>query len=149
MTATAGAAPPLDVEQRATLAALADVLVPAAVGMPAASEVGVPTKWIDRALGARPDLRTDLDRVLDRARGRDAAEALRLLDEEDAPGIAALGTLVTGAYYLHPKIRKLIGYPGQKQAPALVDESDYYLRDGILDSVRERGPIHRPTPPRS
>ncbi|CAB4932052.1 unannotated protein [freshwater metagenome] len=30
--------------------------------------------------------------------------------------------------------------------PALPDEADAYLEDGILDVVIARGPIYRPTP---
>jgi hypothetical protein len=136
----------LDDAQRATLAGLADELVPSALGMPAASEVDVHVKWIDRALKARPDLVPVLIRVLDAAAGEEPAEALRRLNEEDPDGVGALGTLVTGAYYLHPKVRKLIGYPGQKENPALPDEAEHYLGGGILDPVIARGPIYRSTP---
>ena len=51
--------------------------------------------------------------------------------------------MATGAYYLHPRVRRLIGYPGQKPDPAADDESDYWLRDGLLDPVIDRGPIWR------
>ena len=44
-------------EDRAAYARLADVLIPAAEGMPSASEVDVHTRWVDQALRLRPDLR--------------------------------------------------------------------------------------------
>lgn len=137
---------PLDGEQRATLAALADVLVPATLGMPSASDVDVPGKWADRVLAVRPDLGPAVLRVLHAAKGADPREVLRRLSEEDPDGLAALGTLVTGAYYLHPRVRGLLGYPGQPSAPVQEGESDHYLRNGILDPVRARGSIYRPTP---
>lgn len=137
----------LDERRRETLAELADVLVPAAEGMPAASEVDVHGKWVDRVLAARPDLAGGLERALAAAAGaEDADAAVRRLNDTDPDAFGALATAVTGAYYLHPRVRKLLGYPGQKENPPLPDESDYYLRDGILDPVVARGPIHRPTP---
>jgi len=41
-----------------------------------------------------------------------------------------------------------LGLPGNapKPKPALPDEADYYFRDGILEPVKARGPIYRPTP---
>lgn len=135
-----------DAESRATLAALADVLVPEAEGMPAASQVNVQGKWVDRVLRVRPDLAPDLARVLGEASGRNPVAEVARLQGEDAAGFAALALAVTGAYYLNPRIRKLIGYPGQKPNPPYPDEADYYLRDGLLDPVIQRGQIFRPTP---
>ncbi len=135
-----------DTESRATLAALADVLVPEAEGMPAASQVDVQGKWVDRVLRVRPDLAAELARVLGAARGRDPVAEVARLQQEDAEGFSVLALAVTGAYYLHPRVRKLIGYPGQKKNPPYPDEADYYLRDGLVDPVVARGPIYRPTP---
>lgn len=132
--------------RRSTLAALADVLVPATGGMPAASEAGVTGKWLDRVLGARPDLEPTLVRLLAAAAGSEPAGELRRLECEDRAALELLALVVVSAYYLNPKVRRLIGYPGQKATPPFPDESDYYLRDGLLDPVLERGPIYRPTP---
>lgn len=132
--------------QRETLAGLADVLVPAAEGMPAASEAGVAGRWLDRVLRARPDLGPELVRVLAEAEGRAPVAEIRRLQEEDEAGFGVLALVVTGGYYLNPKVRKLIGYPGQKPNPPYPDEADYYLSDGLLDPVLARGPIYRPTP---
>ncbi len=133
-------------EQRSTLAGLADVLVPAADGMPAASEVKVHERWIDKALGARPDLEAGLLAMLDVAADREPAAELERLRTEEPAGFETLALLVTGAYYMHPRVRKLIGYPGQGPNPAYPDEAEWYLRDGLLDPVVARGPIYRPTP---
>jgi hypothetical protein len=48
---------------------------------------------------------------------------------------------------MSPKVRKRIGYPGQKPRPFFADEADYYLRDGLLAPVLERGPIYKQTDP--
>jgi hypothetical protein len=135
-----------DTESRATLAALADVLVPEAEGMPAASQVDVHGKWVDRVLRVRPDLVDVLSRVLGEARGRDPVTEVARLQQDDPDGFAVLALAVTGAYYLNPRIRKRIGYPGQKSNPPYPDEADYYLRDGLVGPVTARGPIYRPTP---
>jgi len=135
-----------DLDSRVTLAQLADVLVPEAEGMPAASRVDVQGKWLDRVLGVRPDLAPDLVRVLGEARGCDPIAEVARLQQEDRSGFDTLVLCVIGAYYLNPRVRKLIGYPGQKPNPPYPDEADYYLRDGLLDPVLVRRPMYRPTP---
>lgn len=130
-----------DADQRAVLAALADVLIPAAEGMPSASEANAHGKWLDRALAARRDLEPVLARVLAEARGRDPDEEVRRLDAEEPEAFAALMTLVAGAYTMNLKVRKRLGYPGQKHNPPFPDEAEYYLDGGLLDPVLERGPF--------
>jgi choline dehydrogenase-like flavoprotein len=134
----------LDAGQRGTLAALADVLIPAEHGMPAASEVGAHEKWIDRALAARPDLESDLVAVLAEAVDRDPAEEVRRLHQQEPESFRALALAVSGAYYMNLKVRKRIGYPGQKSNPPFPDEADYYL-EGLLDPLLERERVAAPT----
>jgi choline dehydrogenase-like flavoprotein len=141
------AATALDAGQRETLYALGDVLVPATDGMPAASEADPKGKWLDRALAARPDLHETLTAVLDRAAGEDPEAEARRLHAEEPEGFSAVAQIVTGAYYMNLKIRKRIGYPGQGNRKPFEDEADYDLRDGLLDPVVERGPIHAVPPP--
>ncbi len=76
----------------------------------------------------------------------DPETRLAQLRGDDPAALETLVLLVTGAYYMHPKVRKLIGYPGQKATPEYPDEAEYYLSDGLLDPVLARGPIYRPTP---
>lgn len=137
---------PLDEARRRTLATVADVLVPAALGMPAASEVDVHREGINHVLAARPDLGPPLAALLDELAGEDPAAALERLNEENPEAIGVLGTAVTGAYYLDPRVRDLLGYHGQPNKPARPGESDEYLAGGLLDPVRERGPFTRSTP---
>ena len=123
--------------QRAAFARLADELLPATGDLPAPSSLGIEQRWLDRAAATRPDLADALGRALDS--GRTARE----LHDDDPAAFAALALLAPGAYYLHPRVRRLIGYPGQKPEPAPDDESDYWLRDGLLDPVIARGRIWR------
>src|SRR5260370_21145730 len=52
--------------RREVLAALADLLIPSADGMPSASEAGTAGRWLDEVLQLRPDFGPPLAAVLDR-----------------------------------------------------------------------------------
>ncbi len=132
--------------QRETLAGLADVLVPASGRMPAASAAGTAGRGIDRVLRARPDLAGPLAALLDGAAGRDPLEETLRLRREDADGFALLLAVVTAAYYGNVKVRRLLGYPGQRPHEVFPDQAEHDLRDGILDPVVARGPIWRAPP---
>jgi len=129
--------------ERQLYALLADLLIPNAEGMPAASEVDVPTRWIDEALRFRPDLAAPLKRALGLARGQQPADVLAWINGNDPEAFEALGTLTAGAYFLDPRTRTLVGYPGQVAVP-IRDDIDTYLE--MLASVAERGEIYRKTP---
>ncbi|HEX2045003.1 MAG TPA: GMC family oxidoreductase, partial [Gaiellaceae bacterium] len=113
---------------------------------PAASDVDVGGRWLDRALGARPDLEATLERVLAEAAGADPAGEVRRLREEDPDGFAALAHLASGAYTMHARVRKRLGYPGQKADPPLPDEAEYYLADELLEPVLALAPFGRQAP---
>ena len=129
--------------ERATLAAVADVLIPAALGMPAASEAGVPSRGIDRVLAARPDLGPTLAELLARIDPVEAAEDVRRLRASDPDAFRIVLDIVTAAYYLSPKVRRRLGYPGQRPHEVFPDQAEHDLRDGILEPVLARGPIWR------
>jgi len=120
---------------------LADALIPAADGMPSASEADPTGKWAARALAARPDLAAAFERAL-------PAADLECLQRDDSEAFAALAEIVSGAYYMNVKVRKRIGYPGQKSNPPFPDEADYYL-EGLLPERDE--PLRDPkaTAPRT
>ena len=132
--------------ERQTLAGLADVLVPAAGRMPSGSQAGVHERWLDRVLSARPDLAEPLTRLVRAADGRDPLGEVERLDRDDGDGLALLLSVVTAAYYLSPKVRRLIGYPGQRPNEVYPDQAEHDLREGILDPVVARGPIWRQVP---
>ncbi len=136
--------------QRATLVALGDVLVPADGDLPSFSAADPDGARTARALAARPEVVPDLVRALDAAAGRDPAVEAERLHADDADGFFALQLIVTGAYYLNVKVRRRIGWPGQKQHPFFPDEAEWDLRDDILAPVLARGdrsPQPPPTPP--
>ncbi len=134
--------PPLPDDVRARLVVVADLLVPAGDGMPAASEVDLVERWLPRVLAADPSLDPDVRAVA--ACGTWAE--LEALHARDATTFDRAAWAIVCAYTMHPRVRKRMGYPGQGPSPILPDESEWYLRDDILAPVRERGPIYVATP---
>jgi hypothetical protein len=133
-----------DPAQRAVLAGLADVLIPAGDGMPSASAAGVAGGGLDQVLAAVPGLGAGLADVLARASGREPAEVVASLARTDPAAYGVLTEVVTAAYFMNPDVRKAVGYAGQGPSP--IDPRVDYMEDGLLDSVIKRGPIYRPTP---
>lgn len=131
---------------RATLAGLADLLIPAAYGMPAASQAGVTGHWLDEVLRLRPDFGPPLAAILERVRAMDAGAALAEIRTSDPDGFFVLTEVVAGGYFLNPEVRQAIGYPGQQSVPIVPEDPPDYEQDGLLASVAARGPIFRPTP---
>ena len=138
--------PAFDPGRRAALAALADALIPSADGMPSAREAGVTGRWLDEVLQLRPDFGPPLARVIDKVKGVDAGVAVAQLRANDPAGFGVLAEVVAGAYFLNPKVRSAIGYPGQKSVPIVNEVPPDYEQDGLIASVVARGPIYRPTP---
>lgn len=137
----------IDEVVRNTFAAIADVLIPSAEGMPAASLVGVANEQnLDRILGLRPDLSEAFFRAIERAKGKDPATAAEELNQNDASGLAAIGLIASSAYYMAPVVRELIGYPGQERRTFDPDAVPEYVANGMLKVVQDRGPIFRRTP---
>ena len=130
---------------RPRLAALADVLIPAGDGMPAAGEAGVAGPLLDEVLAARPDLAAPLAQVLDATAGEDPRAAVTRLQAEDEAAFDVLATAVAGAYFLSPDVCRRLGYPGQARRPVDEEAPDADL-DRLVDEVAGRGPIYRPTP---
>ena len=133
-----------DSHERSILDALADVLIPAGDGCPAASGTGVAGDGLDQVLSARPDLAPGLKRLLAAAEGRTAAEFVAGLKATDPDGFGLLTELAPAAYFLNPDVRAKLNYGGQGPRP--IDPRADYLDDGLLQSVLDRGPIYRPTP---
>jgi hypothetical protein len=137
-----------DHSRREILAALADVLIPRGDGMPSASEAGVAGRWLDEVLGLRPDFGAPLAVVLDRLKGAAPIAGLEQLRSDDPAGFGVLAEVVAGGYFLNPKVRAAIGYPGQQPVPIVPESPPDYEQDGLIASVIARGPIYRPTPDR-
>jgi hypothetical protein len=131
---------------RERLAELADALIPAGAGMPSATEAGATGEWLDAVLAARPDLAVPLGGVAAATAGMDPAQAVAALPARDPAAWAAFTTAVPAAYFMNPDVRDRLGYPGQQAVPIDPDAPPDYLQDGLLDSVKARSPVYRPTP---
>jgi hypothetical protein len=133
-----------DAEQRAALAALADVLIPAGEGFPSASQAGVAAEGLDHVISFQPGIAAGLMNVLEKSTARPPAEAVADLQKMEPVAFGVLAEFVAGAYFLNPKVRALLGYTGQGPQP--IDPHADYLDEGLLQSVQSRGPVYRPTP---
>src|SRR3954449_6752175 len=143
MPATATVQPRASIEplERATFAAIADFLIPAAHGMPSAADV-VNDDRIAFVLRARPDLTEPLRAALRMDLGNGVEARLNALANEPT-NLAALQLTIVAGYYTDKRVRELIGYPGQMALEVkslLVPE---YLEEGLIDSVVARGPVWR------
>jgi len=128
-------------EQRAALARLADTLIPAGEGHPSASQAGVAGQWVDRVLEVRPDMFGDLISLLRAVEDREPVQAVQWLRARPGTWFDTLAEVVAGAYFLNPKVRRLLGYSGQRRIP--IKTSIEELQQ-LTAPVVERGHIYRP-----
>lgn len=133
-----------DSTQRAVLAGLADVLIPAGDGMPAASAAAVAAEGLDHVLAAVPSLAASLANILAKAQGHEPSELVASLSRTDPAAFGVLTEVVTTAYFMNPAVRQAVGYTGQGPTP--LDPRVDYMEDGLLESVIKRGAIYRATP---
>lgn len=138
------APPPISPAARATLAALADALMPGGEGMPSASSVGTHEALLDRVLAVRPQAAPAFIALADRLAadpgpGTPTERAQRLRQDHPADFGLLTGFLV-GAYQLAEPVRAAIGYPGQGPSDVTFDDETGYIAEGLLDPVLERGP---------
>jgi hypothetical protein len=131
---------------RDRLRAFADALIPAAHAMPAASEVGVADRQLDRVLRARPDLLEPMVRALADADPVAAEASLARIQAADPDAHDALLMTIVGAYYTHPEVRKGLGYDGQQPVEVRPEIIPNYVDEGLIDPVLDRGPIYRSIP---
>jgi hypothetical protein len=131
----------LDDGRWARFRSVADVLIPAAHGMPSAGEVIDETR-LAFVLGARPDLVEPLQAALRPELGDDPAARLAALAVEPE-ALGALQLVVVGGYYTDKGVRDLIGYPGQLAKQVYAWKYPEYLEEGLIDAVLRRGPIWR------
>ena len=130
----------LDPEERRVLAALGDALIPSDSGMPSASQAGVAEEWVDRVLETRPDMVEDLVSLLNEVGDQDPDTIVERLREQEGVWFDTLCEVVAGAYFLNPKVRDQVGYPGQQTLP--IETSIEHLQQ-LTAPVVERGPIYR------
>jgi hypothetical protein len=132
----------LDAAQLAVFAAVADQLIPAAHGMPAAGTV-VGDARIAFVLGARPDLAEALREALRPGLGDDPVTRLAALERNDRAARDALVQTVVFGYYTDADVRERLGYPGQEAKQLYSWKVPEYIDEGLIDRVLARGPVWR------
>jgi hypothetical protein len=132
----------LDAAEKATLAEIADRLIPAAHGMPSAADV-VGDDRLRFVLNARPDLIEPLRVALRPELGDDVQARLDALGRDDPSTLEALQLVIVAGYYTDRRVRELIGYPGQAALELRSWEYPVYLEEGLIDAVLARGQVWR------
>ena len=132
----------LSTVERATLAAIADRLIPAAGDMPSAGDI-VGDERLRFVLNARPDLLEPLRSALRPELGEDGATRLDVLGRDEPATLYALQLVIVSAYYTDSRVRELIGYPGQVALTLRSWEVPAYIDEGLVDAVLARGPVWR------
>jgi hypothetical protein len=128
-----------------TFLTLADFLIPAYEKKPSFSDFCSYDDSI-QALGFRSDLREAFERALAVDMKEGPETALEQLNAEDGEAFSALTTIIIATYYMNPKVRESIGYPGQENVSYDSKATQSYLLDGSLARVIARGRKYRPTP---
>lgn len=142
---------PFTPNEKATLAAAMDVIIPASDGMPSASAVGG-MEYLTRRAREMPALRKDLKKAaatleelsqkrfqaaFGRLKSEQKVQVLKEMESQAAPRLfATLRDFTYEAYYTDPRVWKLIGYdffPTNSGGPEMqpFDES-------ILSEVRKK-----------
>jgi hypothetical protein len=134
----------VDDELRDRLRRFADVLIPAAHDMPAASEVGVADGQLDKVLAVRPDLAEPLARAVAGVDPADHVTSLASLRERDRGAHDALLLVVAGGYYIDADVRRRIGYDGQQPVEVRPEIIPNYVEEGLIEPLLARGPVYRP-----
>ncbi|RFC65663.1 hypothetical protein DY251_16610 [Mesorhizobium denitrificans] len=104
----------LDAEHRAQLSVIADKILPRTNEMPSASDIDLANAPLDKVLRSRPDLVQPLIRTLS-SLGSSIDEADLHLMQSNAPQVfETLFQVIAGAYYMDARVRRLLGYDGQR-----------------------------------
>lgn len=138
----APAGPALTGAERATLAAVAEHLIPAAHGMPSAAEILTDDR-IRFVLTARPDLAGPIRSALREGLGDDPVARVATLAADDPAALGALQLAIVAGYYTDKRVRELIGYPGQEAITIRSWDVPSYVEEGLIDRVLARGPVWR------
>ncbi|MEQ1941517.1 hypothetical protein ABMA32_03750 [Mesorhizobium sp. VNQ89] len=132
-------------QKEAVFLSLADFLIPAHKRMPKFSDV---CSFADAqaALDFRVDLKDAFDKSLQTDLANGAEAHLENINQNDKPAFSAVTTIAITTYYMNPRVRELIGYPGQENVQYDPKETQVYVTDGSLGHVVARGRKYRPTP---
>ncbi|MEU4311330.1 hypothetical protein [Nocardia sp. NPDC024068] len=138
--------PELTDAERETAYLLAEELIPEQPGELSADQAGLSAEFLDRVLALRPDLVPGFRDLLARAHDRPARAFCDHLMASEPAEFERLTFVLAGAYLMSPRVRDRLNYRGQIGEPQLGEAQPEYAGDGLLQLVRARGSIYRPTP---
>lgn len=127
-------------ERRAFVAWLAERMIPRSPTMPGAADLSLAHVPLDRVLKHRPDLTAALDALPDRNQGETVDAYLSRLETQAAGAYLALLQAVLGAYYMHPEVKRRLGYHGQQ---ALTLPRGGFGCEELLELVLSQPPRYR------
>jgi len=130
----------LNSSHRHRLASIADLMLPRADGMPSASDIDLVNSPLDKVFRARPDLIRPLRQILDSLRSDTTETDLRLMQRDEPEAFELLFEVVAGAYYMDAKVRRLLGYDGQR---ALTLPRSGFGAEELLIEMMESPPRYR------
>jgi len=132
-------------EQREAVYVLAETLIPAHPGAPSADQAGLSARFLDEFFALRADMLPAFLTIVDRAGLEDTRGFCDRLRASEPAAFDTLTFVIAGAYLLSPKARAWLGYQGQVGEAQDGSSQPEYAPGGLLDRVRERGPIFRAT----
>jgi hypothetical protein len=93
---------------------LARYLLPGSESQPPAVDLNISGPPLERALAVRPDLESVVTEILERFKESEECETANFVDSLSASDLRSLLTVLCGAYFLLPEVRKALGYSGQQ-----------------------------------
>lgn len=129
-------------QERQKVAEIADVLIPPSPKGFSASEAGIAGTLLDSLEAHVPERLALVRRVIALESGRTPESALLTLRMEDAAAYDSFCETIAALYFMAPKVREAVGFPGRQPKPARVEVTE--LED-LLMPVLEAGFAPRAT----
>ncbi len=105
---------PLTSQQLLRFTSLCNEILPAGGGMPAAGTLALELRELPAALGVQPEMESLLLDMLGQCPESVTEDWLEDFWGEKPRLCEQVVTLICAAYYLHPEVRRNLGYPGQQ-----------------------------------
>lgn len=128
--------------ERARLAVLAALMVPGGAGMPGWAGLGLEGAAVDHVLATEPRWGPPMRRFLAQEGPVRSLAEVETLAQADPEGFRALGVVVANAWFMDPRVRAAIGYPGQEARDSSIGLTP--ACEALVAEVAARGPVFRP-----